>query len=59
MLCFLHLPTVLVNLTHEQSSSNVYGDFVVAIYFSQGQIWANHSHAQTLKEKRLIFSSLV
>jgi hypothetical protein len=30
----------------------LYGDFVVAIYFSQGQIWANHSHAQTLKEKK-------
>jgi hypothetical protein len=31
------------------------GDFVVAIYFSQGQIWANNSHAQTLKEKKLTF----
>jgi hypothetical protein len=56
MLCFIHLRTVLVNLIHEQSpSSNLYGDFVVAIYFSQGDIWANDSHAQTLKAKKLIF----
>jgi hypothetical protein len=55
MLCFINLQTVLINLIHEQSSSNWYGDFVVAIYFSQGQIWANNSHAQTLKEKKLTF----
>jgi hypothetical protein len=59
MLCFIHFQTVLVNLIHEQSSSNLYGDFLVAIYFSQGHIWANGSHAQTLKEKKTDFSSLV
>jgi len=55
MLCFIHLWTVLVNLIHEQSSSNLYGDLVVAIYFSWGQIWANDLHAQTLKEIKLNF----